>query len=274
MRKLILMLGLLIGTTATQASEIPSSFYKVADTLVAVSIDTGVAVEHLATFAAIESTFRTNVANSNSSAVGLFQFTKRTWRTMLHRYGAQYGLSINASRNDPRANALMGAEYIKENRNILRKRLKREPTLTEIYTAHMLSPRRAVAVAKAPERYNAVTMYPNIAKVNSKYFYHRNGVAVSVGQLKGKFKAKVQGALAKYGNAAKKAKIAYHKAKDDYRQWTAELEVAMLNTCELETIPASLNGDLLRYTPNCKLKDVGSWQSGRLGPFTLGRRII
>jgi soluble lytic murein transglycosylase-like protein len=65
-----------------------------------------------------ESGFNPNAKAPTSSATGLYQFTRGTWNTMVKKYGAQYGISYGDI-NDPKANAIMGGLYAKDNKNEL-----------------------------------------------------------------------------------------------------------------------------------------------------------
>jgi soluble lytic murein transglycosylase-like protein len=62
-----------------------------------------------------ESGFNPNAKAPTSSATGLYQFTRGTWRTMVDKYGAQYGIGLGDI-NDPKANAIMGGLYAKDNK--------------------------------------------------------------------------------------------------------------------------------------------------------------
>ena len=110
----------------------------------AVSKVTGVDYNTLMSIAGVESGFESKVKAGVGTASGLFQFIDDTWRTMLSRHGKKYGLSAlpkgvqDERKGDPRINALMGAEYIKENWKGLRSLLKREPTAGDVYMAHFL----------------------------------------------------------------------------------------------------------------------------------------
>src|SRR5688500_20251701 len=55
------------------------------------SAKSGVSFQYLVAKAAQESSLDTDAQASTSSAAGLFQFTRRTWLEMMHRYGSQYG---------------------------------------------------------------------------------------------------------------------------------------------------------------------------------------
>lgn len=100
---------------------------------------TGVDVKTLAAMCAIESNFNPDAKAGTSSASGLFQFLTGTWNGMMNKYAAKYGIDPRTSPTDPRAAVLMGAEFIKENLNTLKNRVKgRELTNTDAYMAHFL----------------------------------------------------------------------------------------------------------------------------------------
>jgi hypothetical protein len=231
-------------TTLFTSSMASANWHRVADDIVRASLDSNTNVEELAAFAAIESSFRPTVKNDQSTATGLFQFTNRTWRVTVQRYGHQYGIARTANRRAAYDNAVMGAEYLKENRRTLRNYLGREPTLTEVYMAHLLSPRRAAEIARAPWHQNVADMYPKLAAVNGRLFY-REGRARNVAQFIGVLKAKIDKARSTYGPMAKEALVAYLDRQEERRRWQQELVLAMQSTC----MPAVLTKPDVRLTP-------------------------
>ena len=88
---------------------------------------------------------------TGGSATGLFQFIKSTWKSMVNKYGKQYGISMGDIRN-PRANSIMGALLYKENASYLKRKLGREPSLAEVYMAHFSGMGGAVKLIKAMQR--------------------------------------------------------------------------------------------------------------------------
>ena len=80
---------------------------------------------YLARTAQIESSGNPRAQNPNSSAGGLFQFIDRTAR--------QYGLQ---DRFDPEQATDAAARLARDNANILRRALGRDPTAAELYLAH------------------------------------------------------------------------------------------------------------------------------------------
>jgi hypothetical protein len=138
----------------------------------------------------------------SKKAVGLFQFKPGTWLAMVKRYGDKYGLCelaghiqatrgtggtsytvsdpwlrdhILSLRTDPRLSAIMGAEYLKENKSVLEAALKREPNEAEQYMGHFLGPGGAadfLARMKHEPNQSAVDAFPKAASTNKNVFYN------------------------------------------------------------------------------------------------------
>lgn len=217
MKALITLLALLALSFNSNASVVGDRWVAFEDTFIEVSEKSGVGIDILATFAGIESSFRPNAAATTSTARGLFQFTSRTWRVTIKSYGSEWELSDGVSRYNAYANTAMGAEYIKENAKVLRKRLKREPTVDELYMAHLLSPLRAAKVAKMKSSAVLADFYPTIAKANKPLFY-KNGNAVTVSQFKHTIASKVAQAKEMYGTIAV-ASLERHIAMREQLAW-------------------------------------------------------
>lgn len=145
------------------------STYK--DLILAASKMAGVDPGLMATMAGVESGFRGRVKASGSTATGLYQFIGTTWTEMLQKYGSKYGLDLNAERTDPRANSLMGAEYLKENMVSLEKSLGRKPTDTDLYIAHFLGANGASKFLNADPSGNAAAGMPSAASSNPDIFF-------------------------------------------------------------------------------------------------------
>lgn len=145
------------------------STYK--DMIIAASKMVGVDPGLMATMAALESNFKGRVKASTSSATGLYQFIDGTWKAMLAKYGPKYGLDPNTPATDPRANALIGAEYIRENTEKLKQGLGRDPTDTDIYLAHFLGPAGALKLLSSKGDANAATIMPKAAGANKSIFF-------------------------------------------------------------------------------------------------------
>lgn len=124
-----------------------------------------------------------------SSAKGLYQFIDGTWADMIRKYGDKYGLASNVTAFDPRANALMGAEYIMENHRYLKSKLGRDPTDTELYAAHFMGPGTAANFFKMPQDAIAATHFGAQAAANRGIFYSKDGTPLTIRGVNEKFEA-------------------------------------------------------------------------------------
>lgn len=194
--------GTIAGLPEVTGPDGEYSTYK--DMIIAVSKMVGVDPGLMATMASIESGFRGRVKASTSSATGLYQFISGTWKTMLSKYGAKYGLDPNTPPSDPRANALMGAEYIRENSEILKAKTGRAPSDTDIYLAHFLGPGGASKLLKADPNANAATLMPQAASANKSIFFD-NGRPRTVAQVYAEIDRRVKVHRTKYAGDARGA---------------------------------------------------------------------
>jgi hypothetical protein len=104
--------------------------------------DVGVDPQTLQRIAELESSGNPAAVNpKNPDAVGLFQITAGT--------AAQYGLD---DRTDPKASAQTAAELMKDNANVLRAKLGRDPTPAELYLAHQQGATGAAALLSHPDQ--------------------------------------------------------------------------------------------------------------------------
>lgn len=108
-----------------------------------------------------------------SHAAGLYQFEPGTWKEMVDKYGAKYGVGINDIYK-PKANAQMAAEYLKENHTALKSTLGREPTKGELYAAHFLGAKGALQIIKNKTSNQPATLFVGRDQVraNPDIFYH------------------------------------------------------------------------------------------------------
>lgn len=163
-----------------------------------VGVDSGL----MATMASIESGFRATVKAGTSSATGLYQFISSTWNDMIKRFGPKYGIAPGTPATDPRANALMGAEFLKENSEKLQRGLGRAPTDTDLYMAHFLGPAGAIKFLQAdPNASAAQVMGNDVAAANRSIFFD-GGRARTVAEVYQVMNNKVRGHSEKYGAEA------------------------------------------------------------------------
>lgn len=152
---------------------------------------TGVSAGLLGTICNIESNFVADAANPRSNARGWFQFIPATWKTMLDRYGEFYGLAVGSMSDSekqslrflPRVNALMGAEFLRENYNGLKAEFGRAPSDTDIYIAHFMGLWGAKKFLRADRNANAAQLWPDYAKSNPNIYYRGSGQARTVGEI-------------------------------------------------------------------------------------------
>lgn len=156
---------------------------KMKELIYAVAKMVGVDPQLLASMAAIESNFDPSAKAGTSSATGLFQFISGTWRTMLRKYGAKYGIDTSVSATDPRANALMGAEFIRENMEALKGVVKRPLTDTDAYIAHFMGAGGAKKFLSADPNAVAAQVFPKEAQANAPIFYTKDGKPRTISEI-------------------------------------------------------------------------------------------
>ena len=137
----------------------------------------------MGTMASIESGYKPAVKAKTSSATGLYQFIKGTWNLMLKKYGAKYGIDPKTPPTDPRANALLGAEFTRENIEIIKSAVNRPLTDTDVYLAHFLGTAEARKLLKADPAAIAATIMPDAARANRTIFYNADNTPRTVAEV-------------------------------------------------------------------------------------------
>jgi soluble lytic murein transglycosylase-like protein len=117
-------------TTASTTSTVPTQG-GLSGLLSSAATKYGVPADLLGRISGAESSGKATAANPRSSAKGIFQFTDSTWRGMGGKPGEQF---------NPEANVDLGAKYIRQNAEHLKKTLGRDPNFHEVYAAHMFGP--------------------------------------------------------------------------------------------------------------------------------------
>jgi len=150
-----------------------------------------------ATFAGIESGFNYKIKASTSSATGLFQFTRDTWNDMMKKFAAKYGIDPSTPPTDPRANAILGMEFLKYNAGVL-KGLGRKITDTDLYLAHFFGAAGAKKFLSANPNDIAANVMPEAARANPNIFMP-GGRALSISEVYAKLNALVRNKAKKFG---------------------------------------------------------------------------
>lgn len=136
----------------------------------------GISEDVMIAMAAIESSFNPSAnMNSRAKAKGLYQFMPGTWDDMLKKYGHKHGIQPGTSVFDPRANALMAAEYIKENFAGIKKKLPQQPLgPVEAYLSHFLGGSGAAKFLSLPKGDIGAQHMPDAARSNYNIFYDKD----------------------------------------------------------------------------------------------------
>lgn len=165
----------------------------------------GVDEKAMVTKAALESSFNPNAKASKGSATGLYQFTSGTWDEMMQKYGKKYGIAPGTQPTDANANAILAAQYMKDNEKHL---LKASPdgklTDGDRYMAHFFGPTGATQMLRADPNSLGAMVLPKAAADNKETFYDKNGNPRTVGEIRKFLNNKTDTALAKHGIDASK----------------------------------------------------------------------
>lgn len=168
----------------------------VKETITAAAQVVGIDPKIALTTAAVESGLNPDAKAKLGSAAGLNGFTQDTWKETVGKYGAKYGYTPQTtSVFDARANALMGAHYIKANGD------GQTQDVTRTYMSHFLGKsgaKRLYDVYESAPETSAAQVLPKAAAANESIFYD-NGAARSVRALVEFIAAKLKKTAASFG---------------------------------------------------------------------------
>lgn len=136
--------NLLFPGTGGQYTSVPisqgSGYEANRNTILAASQMVGVDPGLMMRLAASESGFQPSVKHKEATAAGLFQFIDATWKDQLKKYHQKFGIPPNAHQSDARANALLGAQFVKDNLESRSKSTGLPPSPAMAYLDHWLGP--------------------------------------------------------------------------------------------------------------------------------------
>jgi len=153
--------------------------------------------------AAAESNFKPASKAATSSATGIYQFTHDTWLDTIKTHGEKYGFvgdyaanieyyenrhgrqrptvhdermyqHLLALRKNPRLSAIMAAEMVRDNQQILVSTIDRELTETDLYLTHFLGTDEAITFLqslKQSPNVHAMKLFPRAASSNRTIFH-------------------------------------------------------------------------------------------------------
>ncbi len=209
---------------------------RVVETIVRAAAATGVDAIYLMALADKESSFRTEVQASTSSASGLFQFIDRTWLDVVRRAGDRHGLAMEADaitladdrpvveddamrarildlRRDPYLAAVMAAELLKGDAEQIGLRIGRKLSATEMYLAHFLGledAARFIALRDRKRPPQAARMFPAAARANAAIFYdarRRGRRGLSVPEVYARLEAMIDSRVQRYQDVERYALV-------------------------------------------------------------------
>lgn len=147
---------------------------------------------YLKMLSSVESGNNPNARARTSSAAGLYQFTERTWSSMIDKMNLPYS---QQDRFDPVKSHQVVKQFTKDNLNYIAKNIKpaESVTYTDLYMAHFLGNGGATTFFKALHsnpNTPAASVLPRAAQANRNIFYNKNGVSKTVDEVYKHFNVK------------------------------------------------------------------------------------
>lgn len=137
-----------------------------------------------------ESSGNPNAQAKTSTAFGIHQYTKDTWRNAVRKYGNELGVRMGDITNPDAQYAITQTLIEREYVPALSKALGRMPDDGEIYLAHFAGTGGAKRLLRAPDNAIAARLLPKAAAANKPIFYE-DGRPRKVGELLELVKGKV-----------------------------------------------------------------------------------
>ena len=202
MTVICLTVGLMTSSAYASVQANSAGWEKYGELTFRVAEQTGVPVMDMVALMSMESGLEADAKNGEgSTAGGLGSMTNPTFKTMVKRYGKQYGIKPGTSRFNARANLYMTAAYWKENTSILSKKLNRQVTREEGYMAHLLGPTAAAKVIKSKNNRAAWQVAGVSPNANKKFFMKGSRKTGYRARTVGEFKSYVSAEMNRHTKA-------------------------------------------------------------------------
>lgn len=131
----------------------------------------------LVAISSIESTLRPNIKSEFSTANGVMQYTRSTWKQDRKLYAKQLGLSSNVLVTNPRANLLIGATALSNVKQLLIEKshlTDKTVRIGDLYMSHLVGVGGAIAVINSNSN-KPINKILRITKGNYSMYYKPNG---------------------------------------------------------------------------------------------------
>jgi Transglycosylase SLT domain len=168
-----------VGSSPTQKVSAPAAgdTTAVKKTIDEASSLVGLNADLAKSVSAVESDLNPAAKAKGTSATGLYQFVEDTWDWLVSKVGMKYGIQPGTPPTDARANAILGAHYLKSNAEVP-KGIKSDVNATDLYMTHFLGPGGAktfLSGEKSDPNGIAATALPKAARNNESIFYGPGG---------------------------------------------------------------------------------------------------
>ena len=178
MRRLFIVLTFLLSSAAYSGEGVQAALSNASKLY-------NVSYELLSKIADLESGFDPKAQAKTASARGLFQIIRSTERGLKKQCG------ITGDIFDPNINALLAACGLSSNIKYLKRKLKRNPTSTEIYISHFMGMGNSYRFLRYKSRTKMAKYFRKQAKANTWIFYKRGKMRTKL-EIYNLFKRKLE----------------------------------------------------------------------------------
>ncbi len=203
--------GSAVASVSTTPNEL-AYFNKQKHNIAEASDKTGVSMELLTAVGSKESGLGRAKLNRSSGTRGVMHFKPSTWRAELKRHHRSLGLSAKADVMNDRANILVSAAALAENKHILTQKLGYVPTNGDVYMTHLMGFNGALKVLKGKP--NApISRYVKLYRGNYSLTHTRGGRVMTVREFRQAMNQLIKKESARYQLALNQARLDYVMAQ-------------------------------------------------------------